>query len=180
MGNVAVTGGIHHRTGAIIGSAGFVFHSQLRNAVIFQGHIYHIASVKDVHTLLQQQQFRQDGKDLGIILNLVALVLLRSGADPLQPVFRIIRFRTVGYGKLQQFFRNAEGNLMTESIAQGQIYGNQAGRSQTTQHIFLLKQNHLFAFPGCSQSCGNARETTAAHSHIILRCHNPHLVLSIP
>ena len=129
--------------------------------------------------MFHQQFFCQNRKELGIVLHLVALILFRSGSHALQPVFRVEVFRAVCNGQLQQFLGNAKGNLMSETIAQRQINRNQARRTQSAQHIFLLKQNDLFAFPGSSQSRGNSGKSTAAYRNIIVFCHRITSVLSI-
>ena len=171
MRNITVARGVNHRADAVSGPSRFVFHAECLDPALLQLHVHHVASVENIHTILDQLLLSENGKDLCIIPHLVALVLLGARALPVQPVFGILGLRAVGNGELQQLLGNTKGHLTAVSVAKRKIGGNQSRRGQTAKHILLFQQKHPSAL-SCGGKCGrDAGNSSAANGNVVCTDH---------
>ena len=67
----------------------------------------------------------------------------------------------------EQFFRNAEGDLTTVSVAKREINSNYTGSTKTAEDELLFKKHSFFALSCGCKSCGYSAKASAANCNVV-------------
>ena len=124
--------------------------------------------------LFLQHLFRFDGKELSIVAHPIPVPHLFFHASVFQPGFGVFRLRSQTDRGAQQFFCQAEGQLMPHAVTQGQIDRHKTRCRKAAEQVLFFQQQDLRAVTGrsqcCSDPCYAAPATTASNVPVIGVC----------